>query len=56
MKQAANIDDGLECLDDKKWAIFRPTSDLDEERLAEFVSLALKKLLAECRFISLRCV
>ena len=44
MKQAANIDDGLEYLDDKKWAIFRPTSDLDEERLAEFVSLALKKL------------
>lgn len=44
MKQAANIDDGLEYLDDKEWAIFRPTSDLDDERLAEFVSLALKKL------------
>jgi hypothetical protein len=44
MKQAANIDDGLEYLDDKKWAIFRPTSDLDEKRLEEFVTLSLRKL------------
>ena len=44
MKQAANIDDGLEYLDDKQWTVFRPTSDLDEERLEEFVSLSLTKL------------
>lgn len=44
MKQAANIDDGLEYLDDKQWTIFRPTSDLNEDRLQEFVSLSLTKL------------
>ena len=44
MKQAANIDDGLEYLDDKQWTVFRPTSDLNEERLGEFVSLSLTKL------------
>ena len=44
MKQAANIDDGLEYLDDKQWTVFRPTSDINEERLEEFVSLSLTKL------------
>ena len=44
MKQSANVDDGLDYLDDKQWVVFRPTSDIDEKRLDEFVSLSLTKL------------
>jgi len=44
MKQAANTDDGLEYLDDKDWIAYRPTSEIDEERLQEFVTQALVNL------------
>ncbi|MGC6425806.1 MAG: DCC1-like thiol-disulfide oxidoreductase family protein [Akkermansiaceae bacterium] len=43
MKQAANIDDDLTYLDDKNWILYRPTREIDETRLDEFVSLVLKK-------------
>jgi len=41
MKQAANIDDGFEYLADKQWILYRPTLEIDEERLASFVDRAL---------------
>lgn len=42
MKQAANIDDGFEYLDDKTWILFRPTRELDQASLKTFVTIALK--------------
>lgn len=44
MKQAANIDSGLDYLDDKQWTVFRPTMDIDEDRLKEFVEISLSRL------------
>ena len=41
MKQPANIDDGAEYLRDKSWIHYRPTSPIDNERLDEFVTVAL---------------
>ena len=41
MKQAANIDSGLDYLAGKKWKLFRPTAPVDPARLAEFVETAL---------------
>jgi predicted DCC family thiol-disulfide oxidoreductase YuxK len=41
MKQAANIDSGLDFLSDKKWKLFRPTAPVDKARLAEFVETVL---------------
>lgn len=38
MAQAANVDEGLDYLEDKKWQVFRPPSGaVDPERLREFV-------------------
>ncbi|MGJ8698148.1 MAG: DCC1-like thiol-disulfide oxidoreductase family protein [Verrucomicrobiaceae bacterium] len=41
MKQAANIDDNFTYLHDKSWTLYRPTSPIDESRLADFVNTAL---------------
>jgi predicted DCC family thiol-disulfide oxidoreductase YuxK len=44
MKQAANIDSGLDYLDDKQWTVFRPTTEIDKDRLKEFVEVSLSRL------------
>lgn len=44
MRQAVNVDDGLEYLDDKQWNVFRPpVGSVDEARLGEFVELVTRK-------------
>jgi hypothetical protein len=44
MKQAANVDDDFTYLHDKNWTLYRPTSEIDEARLDQFVITALAKL------------
>ena len=44
MIQAANIDDNFTYLHDKNWTLYRPTSEINEARLDQFVTTALVKL------------
>lgn len=41
MKQAAHIDDGFDYLSNKQWILYRPTRQINEQRLASFVNRAL---------------
>ncbi len=44
MKQAANVDDNFSYLTDKDWTLYRPTREIDQARLNEFVTHALVKV------------
>lgn len=43
MSEAANVDQGFDFLENQSWVLYRPTSNLDHDRLNEFVSVALKR-------------